>query len=137
MQVSKGKYEITETSVIEKLEVVETYKYVLSLRATSSGKEGILIMSAMDEATRDKWFDALSECICGILIDEPDLWPDPFRNTIPLRVVFFSKCKGEAKVNGEELIEPSVATAHPDVTFEGAITQYYTLIMLDPDAPSR
>ena len=138
MTVSKGKYDITNNSAVEKLDDVESYENVLSLKAVSNGKESILIMSASSAEARDLWFEAFSECICGVQIIDVDISPAPFRNTIPLTIMYTSHSTRdliEAKESDPML--PLDVTVHPQVTFAGTLAHMYALVMFDPDAPSR
>ena len=41
------------------------------------------------------------------------------------------------EVNDGEPLAPSDVTSQPAIEFEGALTFMYTLVMFDPDVPSR
>ncbi|KAI0496283.1 hypothetical protein KFK09_022597 [Dendrobium nobile] len=57
---------------------------------------------------------------------------DPFRRSASMSVIYNNK----EVTNGSEL-KPSVVAREPRVEIEGYdIQKYYTLVMIDPDAPS-
>ena len=137
--VAKGKYEISETSVVETIEEeYQNYKHVLSLKARSSGKESILVISAGSDEKREELFRALTECICGIEIKQPDICSKPFRNTRPLKITYIHRnSRDEEEVVGSNKLLPETVLDRPSVAFEGVLSHLYTLVMFDPDAPSR
>ena len=143
----KGRYEINttskaffinETSAEEWQNKADGYKCVLALRATSSGKESYLIMAAENEEVRDLWHEALHECIFGVQVYDPDICSSVFRNTVPLTVTYTrSGGRDVCMADDGELLIPSDVILQPNVEFPGALTFMYTLVMFDPDVPSR
>ena len=93
-------------------------------------------MSAKTEQLRDKWFEALSEAICGVLVELPDVSPCAFRNSFPLDVIYSGNF-GTKEVHKEDVLSPQEAHDIPTVAFSGFLGTFYTLVMIDPDAPSR
>lgn len=136
--VQKGSYNISDSSCVEKLSEQETYKWVLSLKATTSSgnKESILTMSAKSEAVRDHWFDVITEVICGVKINLPDISPTPFFNTLPLNILY-PGLSGTVKADNGIALSPEQANHRPAVTFNGKLVSFYTLTMVDLDQPSR
>ena len=146
MNVSKGRYEINTSSkafiINDKTpdwqKQTDGNNNVLALRAVSSGKESYLIMAADNEEVRDRWHEALLECIFGVQIYDPDICSAVFRNTIPLKVMYTRLGSRDVyEVNDGEPLAPSDVTLQPAIEFEGALTFMYTLVMFDPDVPSR
>ena len=147
MNVSKGRYMINtsskafiinEQSSDDWQKQSDGNKNVLALRATSSGKESYLIMAADSEEVRDKWHEALQECIFGVQVYDPGICSSVFRNTLPLEVVYMKPGnKDTCQGNDGELLAPSDVALPPSVSFEGSLTFMYTIVMLDPDVPSR
>ena len=91
-------------------------------------------MNIIDLLTSDYGVELIQETINGgPLVDIPDVLVGSFNATVLLQISFPS---GIAADNGN-MIAPSQVRRPPVVAFKPAQGRLYTLIMVDPDAPSR
>jgi len=86
----------------------------------------------------------------------PDVWPTTFTPTTPLRVKFSNwvkapvnlknptafglggtPAKGAGEIKAGQVVTPTQAQSPPVLGWEGAPGAYYTVVMTDPDAPTR
>ncbi len=90
-------------------------------------------MSASSEEERDRWMLALREIIeGGPSITLTDVIHDSFIMSVPLTVTY----QGVAARDGNELA-PRQVMKPPVIAFKATKNRNYTLVMIDPDAPSR
>jgi phosphatidylethanolamine-binding protein len=94
-------------------------------------------MSADNPAVRDYWFHALEECIKGVVVHQPDVYAQAFHNSIPLHITYVASDSSTIHAHDGNTIPPEHTVSPPFVTFSPAPSTHYTLIMTDPDAPSR
>ena len=94
-------------------------------------------MSADNPAVRDYWFHALEECIKGVVVHQPDVYAQAFHNSIPLHITYVASDSSTIHAHDGNTIPPEHTVSPPFVTFNPAPSTRYTLIMTDPDAPSR
>lgn len=127
--VVKGSYTIDATSSVCKNPDTDEYANVFTLTTV----KGALTMAAETSEERDIWIHIIEETINGgPLIDIPDVLVGTFNATVPLKISFPSG----AIATGNELA-PSQIRRQPVVAFKTGANKLYTLIMIDPDAPSR
>ena len=128
----KGSYVIEATSSVKKCDDIEEYAFVFKL-STSKGE---LVMSADSEEQREDWIEVMEEVIYGgPLIDIPDVLVGKFNAVVPLKITFPSS--GAVAKNGN-ILTPTHVRRPPVVAFKPNPTnKLYTIIMIDPDAPSR
>ena len=91
-------------------------------------------MNCESASQRDHWFDAILQGIKGIFVDEPDICP-AFWSQLRLEV---STIYGLKKFM--DYVEPVEGESQPIVSYSlpsDLANSKFTLIMTDPDAPSR
>lgn len=126
----KGSYTIDSASTVRLSDDVDEYSNLFILKT----RKGELVMSAVDSGTRTAWMEVITEVIRGgPLIDIPDVIAGKFYATIALQISFPS---GAFANNGTMLTSSQVRRA-PVVAFKSPPGKLYTLLMIDPDAPSR
>jgi hypothetical protein len=86
---------------------------------------------------RNYWYYALEECIKGVVVHQPDIHADPFYNFAPLQITFTTSDSSSVSAHDGNVILPEQTVEQPVVTYTPAPSTYYTLIMTDPDAPTR
>ena len=132
----KGSILLTETSTVERSATSGSYSHILEVSGYVQGSgDAVLVMSADAEEMRDYWYFALQECINGVVVFQPDIWADEFRNTIPLSITFADDNSTTIAHDGFEIL-PELTVNEPVVNFAGREGTQYTLVMTDPDAPS-
>ena len=126
----KGSYTISNTSSVRVSDNMEEYANVFVLKT----QKGELVMSAIDGETRSEWMEVINEVICGgPLIDIPDVIVGKFNTTVPLQLSF----SGGMLANNGNLLTPTEVRHAPVVAFKSVPNKLYTLLMIDPDAPSK
>ena len=103
------------------------------MTAMHKGKLSTMLMSAKDEKQRDRWLDALSDVIYGVLVTQPAICTQPFRNSIPLKIMYSEG----APLQSCDVLTAETASNMPIVHFKGRADCLYTLVMVDIDYPSR
>lgn len=107
---------------------------VFTLTAVLNGKSHeTVLLSLKTEEERLKWCDAFMEVIQGVLITYDTVFPRPFRNSSPLKVIYSEIIEAHNSV----ALSPEDTCKIPKVQFHGAEGSMYSLILFDLDHPSR
>ena len=97
----------------------------------------ILVLSSDSLDVRDYWFHAIEECIKGVLVHQPDILADAFHNSTPLHITYTASDSSTIYAHDGVMILPEHTVNQPVVTYTPAPATHYTLVMTDPDAPTR
>mmetsp|Transcript_9401 Transcript_9401/g.14166 ORF Transcript_9401/g.14166 Transcript_9401/m.14166 type:complete len:1182 (-) Transcript_9401:166-3711(-) len=161
-QKQKGEYLLNEHSRLSREKDMQGRKYLFTLHAEGSGGTSLL-MGAADGPALKKWEDAINAAIDNIKNQRgstnavgaprpPNAVASSYNSyTLPSSMCMNDLCMpantsltvrlsvsfGSERATGGSEVAPVCARASPAVTYEAPADGLYTLIMTDPDAPSR
>jgi PH domain/Phosphatidylethanolamine-binding protein len=131
------------------------HKFLMNVAGSKRGSVTTTLLSFESEKSRKTWYDAIMEISQGIEVRVADIIPDSFRLELPMRITYSSNpakngvtspsrrasLNPVAIVSNGNLIPPSVTVSEPSISYSSNDSmfhhEFYTLIMADPDMPSR
>ena len=148
--ILQGEYLIDESTTFEVKDSIGLRQNILVVNAMQHGEVHSLLMSAVDIFERDEWAAAFTQLLDGVKISIPDVFPDIFHVSVPLKIVYggnsakvgagngLRRLQPTVTVESGNKIMPSILASAPTVLFEPRKSyEYYSLILIDPDVPSR